>query len=187
MIRNVRRATAEVPEVSDSEILSSIASGDFALLGTLYDRYGTQLRRLAQRIAGDAEAADIVHTAFLRVVDLADTYDTTVKSARPWLYSVVIKVAQEHRRSLRRRAKAMLGFAFQPRRPATSIEEARPDLDQCLSKLSEPKRIVLLLVEVDGFTCEEVATMLTIPIGTVWTRLFHARRELRSAYVGSDP
>ena len=44
------------------------------------------------------------------------------------------------------------------------------------------KRTVLVLAEVEGFSCEELATMLSIPIGTVWTRLHHARRELRRFY-----
>jgi len=45
---------------------------------------------------------------------------------------------------------------------------------------------VLLLAEVEGFSCPEIAEMLDIPVGTVWTRLHHARRELRTTW-GKTP
>ena len=41
---------------------------------------------------------------------------------------------------------------------------------------------MLLLAEVEGFTCEEIAAMLAVPVGTVWTRLHHARRQMRAFY-----
>jgi RNA polymerase sigma-70 factor (ECF subfamily) len=181
-----RRAQIPANEPDDATVLSRIAEGDLALLGTLYDRYGAQLRRICRRVGGEHEAADIVHTAFLRVIALAGSYDARGVSARPWLVAIVLKVAQEHRRSVRRWGAAMLGFALQPRRHVATIQEARTDLDQCLMKLSPPKRTVLVLAEVEGFTCEEIASMLSIPIGTVWTRLHHARRELRLSYRGAD-
>ena len=39
----------------------------------------------------------------------------------------------------------------------------------------------MLMAEVEGLTCEEIARALAIPVGTVWTRLHAARRELSSA------
>jgi RNA polymerase sigma-70 factor (ECF subfamily) len=186
MTRATRRADAPATEPADSVILARVATGDLAALGTLYDRYASQLLRFGRRVAGEHDAADVVQTVFLRVVALASTFDATAVSARPWLFAIVVKVAQEHRRSIRRWAAAMLGLAAQPRRQAPTIPEARSDLDYCLLKLSPPKRVVLILAEVEGFTCEEIAKMLSIPIGTVWTRLHHARRELRLSYAGDD-
>ena len=52
-------------------------------------------------------------------------------------------------------------------------------LSQALGRLSEPKRVVLLLAESEGMSSEDIATTLQIPVGTVWTRLHHARRDLR--------
>jgi RNA polymerase sigma-70 factor (ECF subfamily) len=62
--------------------------------------------------------------------------------------------------------------------------QARPDIERALAELSEPKRLTILLAEVEGFRCAEIAELFAIPIGTVWTRLHAARRELRQALGG---
>jgi RNA polymerase sigma-70 factor (ECF subfamily) len=53
--------------------------------------------------------------------------------------------------------------------------------DAALAKLTEEKRLVFLMVEREGLSGEEVARALEIPVNTVWTRLHHARNELRRA------
>jgi RNA polymerase sigma-70 factor (ECF subfamily) len=50
---------------------------------------------------------------------------------------------------------------------------------RALSRLTAEKRLVVLMIEREGMTGEEVAGALGIPLGTVWTRLHHARAELR--------
>ena len=182
-----KRSTRSVaPLADDGAVMSAIAQGDVGALGTLYDRYAAQLFRFVRRVAGDQDAADIVHTTFLRVVGLAESYDSSAPSARSWLFAIVLRVVQEHRRSLRRWSTALLGFAAQPAKQAAVIPEDRHDLDYCLLRLSPAKRTVLMLAEIEGFTCVEIASMLDIPIGTVWTRLHHARRELRASYTGDE-
>ena len=59
--------------------------------------------------------------------------------------------------------------------------DARTDVERALARVSEAKRITLLMAEVEGLSCAEIAETLAIPIGTVWTRLHAARRELRQA------
>jgi RNA polymerase sigma-70 factor (ECF subfamily) len=43
------------------------------------------------------------------------------------------------------------------------------------------------MAEVEGLSCEEIAAAMEVPIGTVWTRLHAARRELRRAMEGGEP
>jgi RNA polymerase sigma-70 factor (ECF subfamily) len=62
---------------------------------------------------------------------------------------------------------------------------AKSDLERALLRLSEPKRVALLLTEVEGFSGPEVAELLGVPVGTVWTRLHAARKELREL-LGAD-
>ena len=62
--------------------------------------------------------------------------------------------------------------------------EARSSLDcltAALERMSPAKRIVVLMAQVEGLTAPEIAEALGIPVGTVWTRLHAARRELRHA------
>ena len=67
-------------------------------------------------------------------------------------------------------------------RAHTPSDAHRWDLERGLGELSDAKRVVLILAEVEGYTCEEIAGMLRVPVGTVWTRLHHARKELRAFY-----
>jgi RNA polymerase sigma factor (sigma-70 family) len=163
---------------SDSAILARVAAGDVEALGTLYDRHAPSLMRFARRLERN-EAEDIVQTVFMRVLRLAASFDREVPSARPWLFAITARVAQERRRSMRRWLAARLRFGEQRFKATGAILDTRPDLDRALALLTSAKRTVLLLAEVEGFSCDEIATMLSIPVGTVWTRLHHARLELR--------
>jgi RNA polymerase sigma-70 factor (ECF subfamily) len=55
-----------------------------------------------------------------------------------------------------------------------------------LKRLSETKRVTFLMAEVERFSCAEIAVAFGVPIGTVWTRLHAARRELREALEEGD-
>jgi RNA polymerase sigma-70 factor (ECF subfamily) len=71
-------------------------------------------------------------------------------------------------------------------RSSLPVFDHRADIEKALQALSEPKRVVLLLADLEGFTCAEIAEMLGIAVGTVWTRLYHARREMRDFYEGKS-
>lgn len=166
-------------EVTDAALLERVAAGEVSMLGLLYDRHAPGLLRFARRV-DPQDAEDLLQTTFLRVAQLASRFDGRTPSARTWLFAIMVRVVQERSRSLRRFGSALKRFAALPREQASlSIDTAR-DLDRALAQLSQAKRSVILLAEVEGFTCEEIASMLEIPIGTVWTRLHHARRELRA-------
>jgi RNA polymerase sigma-70 factor (ECF subfamily) len=54
-------------------------------------------------------------------------------------------------------------------------------LERALAQLSDKKRAVFMLIELEGLSTEEAAKVLEIPAATVRTRLFHARRQLHAA------
>jgi RNA polymerase sigma-70 factor (ECF subfamily) len=172
---------------NDGALLARVASGDLGALGKLYDSYAPMLLRFVRRLGAAEDAEDVVQNVYLRVVRLSAQFDSSVPSARAWLFAIAVRVVQERRRSLRRLTHAMTAFATQKQSCPTMVESpAASDLVLCLSKLSLAKRMVLLLAEVEGFSCAEIAEMLDIPVGTVWTRLHHARRELRTTW-GKTP
>jgi RNA polymerase sigma factor (sigma-70 family) len=183
-VRATRRSSVPGRGETDAAILAKVASGELEALGALYDRYAPALLRFASRVSGAAEAEDIVQTTFLRVIRLSAAFDGNAASARPWLFGITVRVVQERSRSLRRLQSALLGLAQQRRRKPAALQlaDARTDLVRGLERLSAAKRTVLLLAEVEGFKCEEIAAMLSIPVGTVWTRLHAGRRELRRIY-----
>lgn len=168
----------------DGVLLPSIARGDLAALGVLYDRHASDLLRFARRLVGSPDADDLVQATFLRVVRVAGTFDPLAASARPWLLGIAWRIARERRRSLRRFAQALVSLSGRHREPLHPALEERRDLEQGLLGLTLAKRTTLLLAEIEGFTCEEIATLMAVPVGTVWTRLHHARRDLRRFYEG---
>lgn len=180
------RVAKSTPRAEDDDSFARVARGDLAGLGEIYDRHAHELWRFVRRAAPREDAEDIVHTVFVRLVRIAGAYDGRASSARAWLFGVAAHVLRERRRSLRRFADALLAHAPTVEDPVASSQATTLDMDRALLRLTEAKRMVLLLAEVEGFTCPEISRILRIPVGTVWTRLHHARRELRS-YLEETP
>jgi RNA polymerase sigma-70 factor (ECF subfamily) len=173
----------EALPASDPEILRRLAGGDIGALGELYDRHHERVRRFVARATSDAEDVDdLVHQTFLAAARSAARYDGR-PSCRPWLVGIAAQL-------LRRRGRAfgrLLAVVSSLRRSTATIEDPRPalqarsDVERALRRISEAKRVAFLMAEVEGLSCAEVAQALGVPIGTVWTRLHAARRELRQA------
>ena len=170
---------------TDASLLARVATGEVSAMGALYDRHAPALLRFARRV-DPQEAEDLLQMTFVRVAKLAERFDGRSPSARAWLFAIMTRIAQERTRSIRRFTRAMARLSELPRRHALSTADTRFDLDRALARMSTAKRVVLMLAEVEGFSCEEIANMLGIPIGTVWTRLHHARKEARALHREGD-
>jgi len=191
---NVRRTTrhAVAPNgterTSDPDLVRKLASGEIGALGELYDRYREPVRRFVARATSNAEDVDdLVHATFLAAAKSASRYDGR-PSCRPWLVGIAVQLLRRRRRSLGLLFSVLSSLrgvrsATTDPRPAL---QARADVEQALGRLSEVKRITLLLAEVEGLGCAEIAEALGVPIGTVWTRLHAARREVRQTLEGGD-
>ena len=166
----------------DAELIERVANGDIGALGELYDAYAAGLLSFVRRYAPPEDAEDIVQNAFVRVVAAAPSFDRSLGSGKPWLFGIALRVLRERRRSLRRLTAALVALTARPRTPIVETVGARMDVVRALARLTDAKRAVLLLAEVEGFSSQEIAAILEIPVGTVWTRLHHARRELRRCF-----
>jgi RNA polymerase sigma-70 factor (ECF subfamily) len=184
--RGNRQAPHEAVDISDPELMRQLATGQLGALGALYDRYQAPLRRFLARATQDAhDVDDLVHAAFLSAAKCAARYDGRA-SCRPWLIGIAAQLLRRRRRASSRFVAVLTALkgTLQPAADPIPTLQARGDVEKALARLSEAKRITLLLAEVEGLSCEEVAAALEIPIGTVWTRLHAARRELRQALAG---
>jgi len=167
------------PASPDGEALWRVARGDASAIGEVYDRHARALLRFATRLHGAADAEDIVQTVFVRAAHQAPTYDSRISSARSWLFGITALVIKERRRALARMVRALVRFGASSPPPQMPPYGQRRDIARGLATLSEVQRMVLLSSDVEGFAGEEIATMLNVPVGTVWTRLHHARRKVR--------
>jgi RNA polymerase sigma-70 factor, ECF subfamily len=173
----------DAPSTTDAELMRELTRGQLGALGELYDRYQASLRRFIARVTRDADDVDdLVQATFLAAAKSAERYDGRA-SCRPWLIGIAAQLVRRRRRTLARLVAVLAAFgktqqsASDPR----PTLQARRDVERALAKLSEPKRLTLLMAEVEGLSCAEIAEALEVPIGTVWTRLHAARRELRRA------
>jgi RNA polymerase sigma factor (sigma-70 family) len=94
---------------------------------------------------------------------------------KAWLFRILINASHGYARKAR-----TVPPVEQSTRGATLTEQL--EVRQALDGLTEEHRTVLLLAVVEGFTCNEVASILNIPLGTVMSRLSRARQSLRQAF-----
>jgi RNA polymerase sigma-70 factor (ECF subfamily) len=172
---------------SDAELLERVAAGDLGSLGELYDRYARHVWQAARRSLDGVDAEDVVHQLFVKLPEIAPSYDGRA-SCRGWLCGIAVRLAMRHRRGAGRFRRMLGSFAHtlvgrttrDPERAAIGSQELGA-LERALATLSEKKRVVFVLVEVEGLTAEDAARALGIPAATARTRLFHARKELHAA------
>jgi len=149
----------------------------------LYQAHAPFLRASIQRLGGPcADADDLLHEVFIVALQRADTFEGR-SAARTWLYGIALKVVAAHRR--KQKLRRFLGLDALPpggepvdgHTPATHLDAAlaRASLYAALDSLSEKKRTVFILFELEGRSGEEIARLVGCPLKTVWTRLFHAR------------
>ncbi|MDT0379856.1 RNA polymerase sigma factor [Streptomyces sp. DSM 42041] len=160
----------------------------------LYDRHAADIHRYAARRLGDAVADDITADTFLAAFRHRTRFDTDRSSARPWLYGIAANLIGKHRRTELRALRALARTGIDPVAESWSdrvdsrvtAQAAHRPLAAALATLADRDRHVLLLVAWADLSYQEVAEALSIPVGTVRSRLNRARRKVRTA-LGGDP
>lgn len=188
-----RRGFEPNREPTDAEVLSAVSAEELSALGILYDRHHARvLGFLIRATGGRADAEDLLQATFVTAGRAAGSFDGR-ESCLPWLLGIAGRLAFRHRRGLSRLRRALSRLqseespaAWDPTRQF-GARDRLADVARALDRLSERKRIVLLLADVEGLSGEQIAESLGIPIGTVWTRLHHARNELRRLTAEREP
>jgi RNA polymerase sigma-70 factor, ECF subfamily len=173
-----------VSDISDRDLVDRVLSrGDESAFRELYRRHSVALYRLAVRLLGgsDPEAGDVVQETWCRVLEAFPRYNGS-SPLRTWLAGVVVNCCREHVRSrVQSRNVPTLGLVFK----VNPLEqELQLDLRRALAGLPQGFREVLVLHDIDGYTHEEIATILGIAPGTSKSQLSRARRALRGELVG---
>ena len=165
---------------SDQELIAAINDGDSDAFEVLYYRHRDWVVRLAYRFTGDRELAlDVLQETFLYFVKKFPGFRLTAQ-LRTFLYPAVRNLSIAARRKAERFQSAedetgTLGV-LTTTDPAVSQDES---LIAALEVLSDEHREVLLLRFVDALSLAEIAEALSIPRGTVKSRLHNALACLR--------
>lgn len=141
------------------------------------------LHRTAVRTLCDsARASDVVQETFLQAWKVFDRYEPGT-NCKAWLHRILFNVLRHERRSwfkwLTGRQDDVAAAATLPAPREITAELTDRDILAALDRLPPAFRAVLMLVDVEEFSYKESSVILSIPIGTVMSRLSRGRAELR--------
>ena len=154
----------------------------------LFDRSVLPLRdellRKAIRVTGDAaDAEDLVQESLLKALSAMHTLEDPAR-ARAWVHTIMHNTFATMCRKNARRPSVPLEpaemDAMESRVPRRSAG-LRVDLERAMIDLDEAFRDAVVLCDVEGHSYEEAAGAIGCPVGTLMSRLYRARRKLRSA------
>ncbi len=170
----------------DKALVLKLQDGDLEALGELYDRHRSMVYRTALAITGEPEtAADLVQDVFLRLHRFAHRIDSD-RPIQPWLYRITANLAytwMKRRSRWLRFLREMGDWVTRERKPSVQrmaeIDEEIRWVQQAVSSLPPPQRIVVVLYYVNDLSLSEIAETLDIPVGTVKSRLHYGRETLK--------
>ena len=176
-------------EQTDTDLLRSAAGGDDSAFHQLVDRHAPRLFRSAQSLAPSrADAEDLLQETLLGAYRGLKNFNGR-SSVKTWLTSILIRQAAKGWRRSRHTRKTLSIHAAadnQDRsdrslttRSSDEHTDQRLDLVNIIRNLTPQYREILVLREMQGLSYDEIAQNLGVPRGTVESRLFRARAELR--------
>jgi RNA polymerase sigma-70 factor (ECF subfamily) len=198
-------AGALAGRIPESELVASCRTGDTEAFARLVQLHEGMVVNLSARLLGDSEEArDVAQEVFLQVYKRLGAFEGR-SSLKTWIYRIAVNQCHNRRRFWHRRrrdkerplddrvlaplAEKEADGAPLARREASPYQETlrheRARIVQAaLLELCFEHRSVLVLREVEGLSCEEVASALGVPEGTVKSRLSRARESMRRKLAG---
>jgi RNA polymerase sigma-70 factor (ECF subfamily) len=162
-----------------ADVIAACRAGDRQAQRSLYDRFHRTVYRLAVRMVGRAEAADVAQEVFLRVFARIGSYRGTAAFAT-WLYRIAVNECLRYRGRRRPRLERLADEpACEAAGPDRTLEQADL-LERALAGIDQRLRVVFLLREVDGLSYQQIAEVLGSAPGTVASQLNRARADLQA-------
>lgn len=178
--------------LSDEMLAEQCLAGSTRAFDALVERYQRRVYGLCRRMLGDdEEAADVAQDVFIRAYRHLDRFDVS-RRFKPWIMTIASNLSVNRLKARRPRAESLdqspddtgrapREVADAARGPAQEVEagEFRAQLEAAIAELPDHHRLVALLRYVEGLRYEEIAAATGLPLGTVKTQLFRAKRGLR--------
>ena len=160
----------------------------------LVEKYRQRVYRLAYNVVRDREEAwDVAQEGFVRAWQALPNFRGQ-SAFYTWLFRIVMNVAADRVRQRAARGRAfgtervpeedwervIADEGVKPDETAARVEE-RERITKALATLSDDHRTIIMLSDLEGLSYREIADVLSIPMGTVMSRLHNARKRLRDA------
>ena len=152
---------------------------------TIYSAHGRFVWLSLQRLGiHPSDLDDVAQDVFMVVHRRLDTFDRRSRITT-WLFGICMRVAANYRRR-RRWTREVLSGGAEDERPATLVaaddilvrREERELAERALDRLDVAKRATFVMFEIESLSCLEIADLMNVPVGTVYSRLHGARRQL---------
>jgi RNA polymerase sigma-70 factor (ECF subfamily) len=174
----------EDSRLADRQLVARCLAGDRLAERALYDTHVDRVYRLMFRMAGEPDlAADFTQETFIRGFERLSQYRGD-SSLGTWLHAIGVSVALNGLRKVKRIRGRTSPIEDSPDiavQPGGFTADLKARLHAAVDALSEKLRPVFVMHDVEGYTHEEIAGTLGIPVGTSKARLFDARAKLRLA------
>lgn len=181
-----KEGSDQVKELSLTDHIKRAKQGDTASFAWLVNRHKSHIVSVAWGILQNREdAEEVAQDAFVKAyMSLREL--THEEAFYQWLVTIVTRLSINRKKAIARRREEMTELSEQQgeRRLAIASEETdrivtRETVRQALRGLTEEKRTVLILRDLQGFSYEEIAKILELPLGTIKSRIHAARNELK--------
>lgn len=166
----------------EHELVASLRSKEEEAFSYLYEHYSGALYGVIKQIIGDVELSnDVLQETFVNIWRRMESYDESKGRLFTWMLNIARNAAIDKTRSKgfqqSQRQIPLDGEAIQP--------SVRPGIDdyglkKLILKLKDEQRLLIDLSYFQGYTHEQIATALHIPLGTVKTRIRSALTQLRA-------
>jgi len=174
-------------------LVAAALAGDEDAFGKLFERHRRQVARIAGRFFSQVEQIEeIIQDSFTKAYFALGSYHGThAGSFKAWLTQIAVNSCYDQLRRARRRPEQALGeieeseaheFAAQLRAPPRDVETALVSRDlavKLLARISPEDRLVLTLLDVEGFSVAEITQMTNWSVSKVKVRAHRARAHLR--------
>ncbi|MBN8279388.1 MAG: RNA polymerase sigma factor [Gammaproteobacteria bacterium] len=197
--RESRSRTRDYPTrlTSTPSILERVAAGDPSAVSECLDRYGDLVWSLARRyLRNPSDAEDAVQDIFIDIWGSSGRYDRSIASEVAFISTIarrrlIDKIRQAERRPLMDSLDDDEGAPIDPGIPATAEDDTEVTIvERVLAEMDPEHQKVLAMSLYEGYSHSEIAERLSLPLGTVKTRvrrgLIHIRAQLNIVASG-DP
>ncbi|MEM8728927.1 MAG: RNA polymerase sigma factor [Pseudomonadota bacterium] len=175
--------------MQDAELVTRISQGDRQAMRQFYERHQAGLYHFVRGRLGDAfEASDVMQEAFLEVWKGASRFKGH-SSAKTWLYGIARNKAVDRvRKSQRVTLKDNPDETLADDSPTPqAVMEAASDaarVKECMDKLPDVQRAAVRLAFYEDLSYPEAADVEGVPVGTIKTRIHHAKKLLLRCLAG---
>lgn len=178
---------------SDTDLVGLCLKGHTQSFGRLYQRHQQKVRSTLYQLCGADGLDDLVQEVFLRAWKGLSKFRQTAQFST-WLYRITWNVACDRRRSYAKTRSRHVSVEDTQLQniPSNGVNDTSNYLNNLhyqdliqrgLAELSDDHRVVLVLHDLEEIPQKEIATIVGIPIGTVKSRVFHARAALKQFLV----